>query len=112
MTIENGRTPCFNDPGPWLSDFADDRRRAAARCLAECWKTEQCFKDAIDGGNTWGVWGGNDISRTKLKPRTPAAAVCQNPECDTALMYDGTRRRFCQATCQQRAGYLKKRAVA
>ena len=110
VSIELGRTPCFGDPEPWLSEFPDVRAKAAERCNAECSRLEACFKDAIEGGNTWGVWGGKDISRTKLKPRTPAANVCQNPECGAALMYDGTRRRFCRDACQQRAQYLKRSA--
>lgn len=110
MSIESGRTPCQSDPELWLSDFAGERAQAAAICKAECWRQLACYQDAIDSDATWGVWGGGDFSRVKLKPRTPAAAVCQNPECGAALMYDGTRRRFCRDGCQQRAQYLKRSA--
>lgn len=112
MSIELGRTPCQSDPELWLSDFATERAQAAAICKAQCPRVAACLADGLEGGNTWGVWGGRDLSRTKLKPRTPAAATCQNPECDQALMYDGTRRRFCKDSCQQRAQYLKRRSVA
>lgn len=108
---DDGRTPCQANPELWLSDFATERAQAAEICKAECWRKLACYKDGIEGDNTWGVWGGVDLSRVKLKPRQPAASVCQNPECGVALMYDGTRRRFCKDTCQQRAGYLKKRAA-
>ena len=105
------RTPCQSDPELWLSDFSSERAQAAAICKAKCPRLAACYKDGIDSDATWAVWGGVDLSRTKLKPRTPAANVCQNPECDTALMYDGTRRRFCKDQCQQRAQYLKRTAA-
>ena len=105
------RTPCQSDPELWLSDFSSERAQAAAICKAQCPRLAACLADGLEGDNTWGVWGGVDLSRTKLKPRTPAANVCQNPECDTALMYDGTRRRFCKDACQSRAQYLKRTAA-
>ena len=103
------KTACQENPEMWVSDFPSERSEAAKECKA-CPAIEWCADWAAKIEPTWGVFAGVDHSRTKLKPRQPAASVCQNPECGAGLMYDGTRRRFCRDTCQQRAAYLKKRA--
>lgn len=52
--------PCRDEPAPWFSPDANDRRYAARQCHA-CPLLLACMRYALDADEQHGVWGGVDF---------------------------------------------------
>lgn len=84
--------PCVT--GEWLghSDFAVERRKAAARCAA-CPILWECHEGATDRGERWGVWGGEDLESTYRREHTnPTPRKRQAAKCGTDSGYKAHQR--------------------
>lgn len=100
---------CLEDPDLWVSESSEERHWAAKGCEG-CPVFDWCAREAIRLDPSWGVYAGIDYSRAKTKAKTPATAVCENPECGKTVHSNGTRRRFCNPECQKRGQYLRRLA--
>lgn len=100
-TFEN--TPCQTSTNrdAWTSDNATERAWAAREC-AGCEWLAQCGLGALERTETFGVWGGRDLTRnTKGGRLQPAPEVCQRSGCAVSLTQtkSGPPRKFCSERC-------------
>lgn len=65
LASEGRRPICgdWRDGSPWLSDDRHERAYAAILCQ-RCPVLSECAASADEAGETFGVWGGTDRTRT------------------------------------------------
>lgn len=69
LLITDRQPRCCDGTGRWLSEDADLREQAVTEC-ADCPLTDPCR--AAGESETWGVWGGQDVSVRPSRRRRPA----------------------------------------
>lgn len=63
--------PCLASPLDWHADAAAERTEAASLCVG-CPAITKCLDGAIQRGEQYGVWGGQDFGAR----RVPKVAAC------------------------------------
>jgi WhiB family redox-sensing transcriptional regulator len=66
--IDEAEIPCRTDPDLWFAESPEDVEFAKALC-GGCPIQQACLARALERGEPWGVWGGEQILRGAIVPR-------------------------------------------
>jgi len=116
--VIDGYCATAKDTSLWISEDEGDRAEAARLCL-RCPAITECGIGAIQRKETFGVWGGRDItggSKPGPKPRALEPKGCEQCGEEFEATWHGpadwAKARFCGNTCANRFKRQSRKSVA